>query len=211
MECAELLILQKKLYSETSLIIRGISRQRGRLDFLVRGALRYNRKKFPEIDLFRCFTIHFPTPRSELYNWREADQTADFSSLARSSDSYRTACWLARFSLLNTMAENPLPLFYQSLLTALARLVESSRLETRSSKETCCRAMATVLPMCVFLYENGVLPANTSLTREISLTDLLQTDKPRIKLNQITPEQWRIIYRQAGQWLEQNNFTVPRA
>jgi len=56
---ANIIVLRKTPFSESSLVIASLSAEHGRLDFLARGAMRVEKKRFPELDLFREVNVHF--------------------------------------------------------------------------------------------------------------------------------------------------------
>ncbi len=86
------LILRKTPFSETSLIVGGISPEFGQLHFLVRGARKLSKRSFPVADLFRVLQVKYaPSNKGTLYTWRCADLEASYSDVAQSTATYTTA------------------------------------------------------------------------------------------------------------------------
>lgn len=211
METTDFLILHKKLYSESSLIIAGLSPTRGKLQFIARGGRRYGRNKFPQIDVFRHFQVHFRVARSELYNWRDADMVNDFAALARSSAAYQSGCWLARFILDNSFSENAAPRLFRALIAAFSRLRDNPSLEHggESEQARAQRAMAITGTMLIFLQENGWLLENLdSIGPECR--DIIEiAEKPRY-LPEMNLERWRRVYQRIVRILCEENCVVPK-
>ena len=208
------LMLRKKPYSETSLVVAGISPDCGRLDFLAKGARRYGGRKFSEVDIFRCFTVQYRVSRSGLHTWCEADLEYDFSALARSSAAYRSACWLARFALANNMPEHGCPRFFRALLTAFERLAASGRFPSPdgdgNQDALCERAAAMVAPLLVFLAENGWLPEPEGKTWGQEIDDIAGAAEDAGRLPPLNIIRWRQVYRQVERWLRDSHCIVPK-
>jgi len=117
-----LLILRKTPYSDTSLVVAGVSPEAGQLHFLVRGARRIGKRQFPLADLFRELAIQYRPGRGELYSWHSAELAEDFSAVARYPERFEAACRLARFALANLHAGIAQPRCHLALMVALRRL-----------------------------------------------------------------------------------------
>lgn len=153
-ESTEFIVLRKTPYGESSLVVAGLSRDCGRLSFMVRGARRLGRRDYPLVDLFRCLSIRFrPAPHSALHRWSAADAVADFGGLARHSGRYLCAASLARFLLRETVEGVSLPLTYRALRLGLHRLAAA---RPDASEEVLLPA-ARLGVLLTFLRENGEL------------------------------------------------------
>ena len=117
-----LLILRKTPYSDTSLVVAGVSPEAGQLHFLVRGARRIGKRQFPLADLFRELAIQYRPGRGDLYSWHSAELVEDFSAVAQQPARFEAACRLARFALANLHAGIAQPRCYLALTVALRRL-----------------------------------------------------------------------------------------
>ncbi len=143
------LVLRKTPFSETSLILACLTRTLGQQHFLLRGARKTGKRTFPEADLFRQIEIVYrPSRSSDLHTARSVTCIQPFDAIARRPDHFRTAGWLCRFALRNTVAEEPAPQFYEATLSAFRRLAEPT-----------ASCTAIVLGVCfVALEEHGLLP-----------------------------------------------------
>ena len=152
------LILRKTGYSETSLIVAGITPESGRVHFLVRGARRLGRRQFPVVDLFRVLDVVYRAGRGDLHRWRAAALQEDFARLGRSFAAFCAAGWLARLALDNVMPNVPHPRFFTALLCSLRRL---SGPVPDADAGLFLLTAAKLGPALVFLEENGSLPVGT--------------------------------------------------
>ena len=147
------LVLRKTAYSETSLIVAGLSPDHGQLHFLVRGGRRIGKKQSPVADLFRILDITFRPRHSGLLTWSSAELDDDFTAIAANYPAFDTACKIAKFALTNCPENDPQPRFFHAVATALARLCEP-----RKSSENCeLRKIQTDVAVA-YLAENGLLP-----------------------------------------------------
>ncbi|MFA5204812.1 MAG: recombination protein O N-terminal domain-containing protein [Lentisphaeria bacterium] len=121
----EFLVLRKTLYSETSLVLAGVSPEHGQLHFMARGARRWGRRDFPVADLFRVLAVTFRPGRGDLHSWQQAELVEDLGGLARHPDAYAVAMRLAKFALANTPAALPAPRFCGALRQALRWLADT--------------------------------------------------------------------------------------
>jgi len=147
------LILRKTPYSDTSLVVAGVSPEHGQLHFLVRGGRRVSKRQFPVADVFRVVSVQYREGRGELYSWRSAELVTDFMGVARNVKAFQTAGWLARFALANVPPAMAVPRFYGAMLTALQRLADPEQ-----AGDPLGRQAALVGACIVYLDENGLLP-----------------------------------------------------
>jgi recombinational DNA repair protein (RecF pathway) len=111
----QFLVLRLTPYSDTSLIVAGLTPEWGQVHFVVRGAKRLGPKHFPLLDLFRVLQVSYRDTGAELLRLGGADLVADHSGVARHLTTFQTAGWLAHFALANA----PAGLGQQALLEAL--------------------------------------------------------------------------------------------
>ncbi|MCP3965231.1 MAG: DNA repair protein RecO [Lentisphaerae bacterium] len=165
METANLIILRKTPYGETSLIISGLSDDFGKLDLMVKGARATGKKKFPAIDLFREVQITFSEKgKSELHTATNAEVIRANDALANSTEAFKFATIISSFILKNTAAELPCPLTYESLRHILENLAIIGHKQSAPwSIEEC-----SVILKTTFLYENGMLPEDFNENPELN-------------------------------------------
>jgi DNA repair protein RecO len=141
-----IIVLRKTHYSESSLIISALSAEFGKLDFLVRGAKRIGKRKFPQVDLFRELNVVFKDSSREMHGITEAELVREHDKIASSIENYRTAHEIASFVLRNSHPGLPCNKLYLALRNSFALLC---------SGEALCQT-AAILKL-VYLDENGLL------------------------------------------------------
>ena len=204
----DFLVLRKTPFSDTSLVVAGISPDQGQLHFLAQGALRLGKRDFPTVDIFRVLRVQFRPGRGELHRWRSVELAADYSGVARNLAAFRQAGWLARFALANVVPGMAHPHFYAALLVAFARLAD-----TTDPAETAADASrhASVTGAClVFLEESGLLssyehdPVAARQGRELLRLGLGEADMPAL-----TAETWARLHDWLIALLRHAECTVP--
>ena len=201
------LVLRKTPYSETSLVLAGISPDSGQLHFLVRGARRLTRKQFPVADLFRELQVQYRPGRSGLHNPRTAEVIRDFGTVARQLSTFNTAVWLARFALANVVGEAEGPRFYEALITALERLKEQSGQQTTEHVAECAAFVGVPL---VYLDEHGLLsdyahaPAKRRRRQLLLRMAVGEEDPPNL-----SPADWKRIREWVESLLHYTDCHVP--
>lgn len=148
----ELVVLKKVKYQESSLIVHGISPDYGRLDLLIKGALKLGKKAFPAVDLFREIQVEFKESHgSSLHSIYSAELLCAHDAIANYPDNYITANNLGAFLLKNSHPELPCPLTYDAFINALRHL--SGETEAVWNASQC-----VVSVKAVYLQEHGLLP-----------------------------------------------------
>ncbi len=123
------IILRKTPYMESSLIVSGISPEYGRLDFILRGALKGGKKKFPFAVLFRELTVEcrLPDGDSTLGTLQSQEPLYCHDSVALHTETYFAACEYAAFLLKNTRCAVPVPRSYQAFSCMLKKAAETGK------------------------------------------------------------------------------------
>ena len=197
------LVLRKTEYSETSLVLAGITPESGRLHFLARGARRLGRRRFPVVDLFRVLEVVYRPGRGELQTWRSVALHTDYSGLGHRYDAYCTAVWLARFALGNVMPNVPHPRFFRAMLCALQRLLDDTA--PRSAR----LAAARLGPALVFLDENGSLPVASDHSVAARTRTLLGMAVGTEPVPALTPQNWERLWGWLVLLLRQGECRLP--
>lgn len=148
---SDVIVLRKTPYSDTSLIVAGLTPERGQIHFLIRGGRRISRKQFPVVDLFRLLSVDYREGRGELCNLGGAELVEDYSGVAHSVRCYRAASWLGAFSLRNILSGMEHPSYFSALRIGLGRL--SSMALSGNVSESAVRAV--VVGLCVVYLEEG--------------------------------------------------------
>lgn len=142
------LVLRKTPYSESSLVVAVLTPDEGQQHFMLKGERRPGKKRFPAADLFRHVRIGYRPSKRELHTAREIDCVTAYDAIAGTPLHYRTATWLCRLALRNTVAQVPAPDLFAALENAFCRLAGPQ-----------CNRAAIVLGVCfVLLDEAGLLP-----------------------------------------------------
>ena len=191
----DLLVLRKTPYKETSLIINTLSRDYGRLDFIVQGGKRVSKKSFPVIDLFREIHAEFKMNESGFNKLYSKELVANHDAIVNYPDNYLAACEITKFLSANTQPHLAVPMLYTAAKNSLAQL------------SVCKQAVPwAAIVKLVYLFEQGLLPellgGEGSRESEESKRELLdriicfalgKLDVPEINLNY-----WRIL----GEWVD---------
>lgn len=146
------LVLRKTAYSESSLIVAGISPEHGQLHFMVRGGRRIGRRESPIADLFRVLNIVFRPKPGRLASWSNAELQHDFTSVATNYAAFQTACRIAKFAISNCPENDPQPRFFNAVVDALGILADNRPMSDRQTRDLLTRVAV------VYLSENGLLP-----------------------------------------------------
>ena len=141
------IILRKTVYQESSLIIYTLTPDFGRVDFLVRGALKISKKQSPIIDLFREIEISYLDKSSGLYTPKSTDLISEHDNIALYAKAFNDACKISSFLLNNTYANINCRLTYSALKHFLKY----------ASQGQDFRYPQTMIKV-VYLYEHGLIP-----------------------------------------------------
>ncbi|HPN85334.1 MAG TPA: recombination protein O N-terminal domain-containing protein [Victivallales bacterium] len=101
--CVDLLILKKTPYGDTSLIVNCLSGKLGRVDLLIKGARRLEKRKFPEIDIFNEINAYFSESKSgTVHTLSKSELTKSRIEIASFPKNLVIAMNCAKFILSNT-------------------------------------------------------------------------------------------------------------
>lgn len=156
----EFLVLRKTVYSETSLVLAGLSADHGQLHFMARGARRWGRRDFPVADLFRILSVTYRPGRGDLLSWHQAEVVEDLGGVAQGVATYAAAARLAKFALANAPAGLPAPRFYRALRQALRWLDRAAAGQDGFTPAATMTVAAWSGATLAFLAEHGLLPAD---------------------------------------------------
>jgi len=189
----DFLVLRKTEYSETSLILAGLSPEHGQLHFLARGARKVGRKSFPVADLFRVLRVKYAPGKSDLNTWRDVELACDYTHLVHSMNAYRAACWLAGFTLQNTMGGTPAPRFYDAVKLAFDRLQKAASSPVRHNQSIMLAPV--ICAGVIYLDENGLLPDYRDDPAARQRRDvLLGAGEGRGEFPRIAPASWNKLF-----------------
>ncbi len=177
MPATNLIVLKKVPFQESSLIISGLSAEHGKLDFLIKGAFRTGKKKFPAVDLFREIQADYRDQHHRLQSLYKVELVKAFDNVAANPQNYLEACATARFVLKNIHPGVESPELYQALHTALDRWSGSAPDVKQFPHPKAIGALVKL----AFLDEHGMLPEqlhqaapdNHSLDQQRELLDKL--------------------------------------
>ncbi len=158
----EFLVLRKTVYSETSLVLAGLSADHGQLHFMARGARRWGRRDFPVADLFRVLAVTYRSGRGDLLSWHQAEVVEDLGGVAQGVATYAAATRLAKFTLANAPAGLPAPRFYRALRQALRWLDGAAAGQASFAPAATMAVAAWSGATLAFLAEHGLLPTDNT-------------------------------------------------
>ena len=187
----EFLVLKKTAYSETSLIVGGITPNYGQIRLMVKGARQLGKKKFPQIDLFRLINLRCRNRNTDLHIPLAVDPLADYRKLATNYRAYQTACWLADFALHNI----PQDVEHSRAFTAMKYAFE--RLCTAADKKMANQQslQAVTIGFCiVYLDESGLLPRYNDEQRFQQCRRLLDFGEGKCNAPSLSADAWNKIY-----------------
>lgn len=149
------LVLDKKPYRESALLLGGVSPDYGKLSLVLHGGQKLSEKSFPEADLFRELEVEFDDDGKggELFTARNVSLTTAFDDIARETANFKTAGRMASFLLRNLGPGVPQPYTYDTLRSVFSQLAGQTPEGERWTLEQCSVVLKTA-----FLYENGLLP-----------------------------------------------------
>lgn len=149
----QFIVLDKKPYKETAMLVYGISPDCGRLSLVVKKAQKISANgEFSGVDLYREFEVSFnDAVNGTLFEAENLELSAIFDSVSDNVRNFKMAGKISSFLLKNLAEGVPVPFTYDALRSVLNHLCGA--VSPVWSLEQC----AVVIKM-VFLYENGILP-----------------------------------------------------
>jgi len=204
------LSLRKTPYSESSLVVAGISPERGQVHFLVKGGRKVSKKGGVPVDVFRIFEVTYRASKSDLKLWQAASLIEDLGGIAKSSQSMWVAGWLGRFALMNVAEGVPCPAFFRAIRQALYRLCVAIDLD-EDTRQILFRT-AEVGPLLVFLQEHGLLSAESTgsgLDKTTDLQKLLDMAEGKRGIPRLAPEDWDRLREWCVSLLKYGDYRVP--
>ncbi len=180
------LVLRKFDYSETSLIFVLLTKTRGQLRFIMKGARKGGKKKFPAIDLFRHVAIQFrDKPDVELHVIRSCDLVEPFDAIATKPPQFRAAVWLCRFMERNTVPEENCERQFCAMVTAFKRFLNSE-----PPLGVCTTVLLTALA------EHGLLPDLGSMPHQREAMEYLLScaNDQESTLPDYAPADWKNLF-----------------
>ena len=164
----QFIVLSKSPYRESALLLNGISPDYGRLSLVLHGALKSSDGKMPAVDLYRELDVEFKEEdKSTLYTATSAEVIAAFDSIADHTRSFLMAGRMASFLLKNLAPGVPQPYTYDAFRSILGRLAAGEG-QGNWTLEQCAVVLKTT-----YLYENGLLPEDTSPRQRDFLENLV--------------------------------------
>lgn len=193
MVSTQFVVLAKQPYQESSLLLRGLSPDYGRVNLVANGALKLSGKNFPEADLFRELDVEFDdSGRSDLYTAKKLELISNFDQIAQNPKHFMLARKIGNFLLKNVMPGAPLPFTYDTFRTVLAQLCQEEGVPGRWSMEQC-----SVVFKVTFLCENGLLPEGVTPKQNDFLEQLVAAGIDNVQLPECRPDYWKKL----NEWL----------
>ena len=144
------LVLRRRNYSETSLIVAILTPDRGVVHLMVKGGARRSKAGQDVLDLFRIVTASWrPSRTGDLHTARTVSVQDSFEAVARDPDLFAVVGWLSRYILNNSESEGTNPNLYRAFVGLLARIQRG---------EPPPAAAAWTAIMLAMAQEDGILP-----------------------------------------------------
>lgn len=193
----QLLVLVKRPYRETALLLDGISPDCGKLSLVLHGGQKFSGKSFPAADLYRELDVEFnDDDRSTLHTATRAEIIADFGTLAESPRNFALAGKISAFLLKNMQPDLPQPYTYDSFKSVLSRLAGQGGGEYDTAPWTL--EQCAVVIKTAYLYENGLLPEARSEQQNDFLENLVASGIDNSPLPECAPQYWGAL----NKWLD---------
>ncbi|MBN1865648.1 MAG: recombination protein O N-terminal domain-containing protein [Victivallales bacterium] len=141
-----MIVLKKTAYSESSLIVSGITAESGRVDLLFKGGRKISAGKTPMVDLFRELNVDAADVDKGLRPAYSAELSTSFDGISDIYANYLAACEISEFVLRNSQPGVPCPGVYDVLREVFARLANGP-----------LDAPAATMVKLVYLEEHGLL------------------------------------------------------
>ncbi len=161
----EIIVIKKIKYKETSLLVNSISRDYGRLDFIIKGGLRVTNKQTPIFDLFRVIEVEFKESNNNLIVPLNLNLILNYDELARYPSFFIKACITSDFILKNSFYNIKSTLLYKAFNILLTNYAHGKNYDSSLIK-------------LVYLFENGLLDINSeniNFRKKFILKKLLST------------------------------------
>ncbi len=198
----QFIILSKKPYKESALLLSGFSPDYGRLDLVAHGAQKVSATDFPVADIFRELDIELTEAKnSELHTLKSAELSMDFSSLAENSRHYIYAGKLASFILRNSAPGVAMPFTYDTLRSVLFQL------SRKDGEEAWSMLQCSAVFKTAFLYENGLLPETMNARQNDFLENMVAAGIENAPLPQCPENYWHTLHNWLNQLLEYHGIS----
>ena len=187
------IVLDKRPYRESALLLRGVSPDYGRISFVLHGG-QSSSAKFPQADLFRELEIEFVDDESgkDIFTAKKADLLTDYSGIADNSRAFRMAGKIGSFLLENMPPSEAQPYTYDTLRSVLENLSLPPDTPGGWSLIQCGVVIKTA-----FLYENGMLPESQNPQQNDFLENLVASGIDNSPLPECPEQYWDAL----SKWL----------
>jgi DNA repair protein RecO len=153
-EATEGVVLRRRPYSETSLIVALLTRDAGMLHLVVRGGARRAKGGRDVIDLLRLVQVRWkPAKSGDLHTARSLEVVDSFEGVAREPELFDVVGWLSRFLLNHSESDGQQPQAYAAMVGLLRRICKGSP----PSPAVCWTAV-----MIALAHEEGILPHHSA-------------------------------------------------
>ena len=194
----QLLVLEKRPYRESALIVRGISPDYGRASFVIHGAQTISEKSTPVVDIFRELNLEFKDDiPGDLHTANRVELLNDYSAVADNATNYKMAVKIGQFLLRNMPDNVPQPFTFDGAVSVFHHLAGMEEEDCRWSLMQC-----SVVLKCAYLYENGLLPEGSTQEQNDFLENLVASGIDNSPLPECRPEYWNSLNRWMNSLLE---------
>ena len=170
---SQFIVLAKRPYRESALLLDGASPDYGRLSLVLHGGQKSSGGAFPAADLYRELEVEFrEDEKSTLHTAGSVELLTSFDAVAEDTRAYLMAGRIASFLLKNLPQGIPQPSGQDG--------------EGEWSLEQCAVVLKTA-----YLYENGLLPEGSGEQQRNFLENLVAAGIDNSELPSCDPGYWR--------------------
>ncbi|MBE6359126.1 MAG: hypothetical protein E7057_07765 [Lentisphaerae bacterium] len=186
---APFIILDKRPYRESGLMLGGITPDYGKVSYILHGGQSFS-KSAPQADIFREVEIEFEDDGSgrELFTAKRVETLLDFSVIAEDQRAWRMAGRIGAFLLKNSHGGVIMLHTYEALRSVLCNLAKID-----AGHEPWSLLQSAVVMKCTFLYENGMLPEAGTAEQNEFLENLVASGVDNSPLPECDEKYWQTL------------------
>ena len=195
----QLLVLEKRPYRESALLVRGASPDCGKVSFVIHGAQKIGEKSFPVADLYRELNIEYKDDiPGDLHTADRVELLSDFSGVAEKTLHFKMAVRIGNFLLRNLPDNLPHPYTYDAAISVFRHLSA----QEEDPENTWSLMQCSVVLKCAYLYENGLLPEGSTQEQNDFLENLVASGIDDSPLPQCPEQYWNSLNNWMNSLLE---------
>lgn len=212
------LILNRRDYSENSLIFSALTADYGKLDFIKKGAKKINKKSHESaIDILNVYEVSFIMRDEGLIPSASFEIADSHQTIGLNYKAFEFCSSLAKFISSNSEAFIPLPgtfNCFSNILSFLQHVLEQNLMDQEIVENQLITALNATFKL-TFLYENGLLPESLDNNEQKSdnkyrkLLEIIQAGENGFaKFPKVSSNGWLQLSNWAENLCQFNNLKV---